>query len=170
MFWIKPNCVSDTSCGSFEGTDVQPCLRVHIFASEERDLPPLEKKGDFIYLFNVEVAEWQGIFDSGSRQLWHRYCWLYQSPNYVLGPHGKVLQATARVPHQTTWYVQKSRDGSSSTNDNKLLLNDNFGDVDQLSRLLSQWVQCSDKGDCNSRAAILPGIAGIYLSVYEAFL
>ena len=61
------HCLSDTSCGSFEGPGVQPCLRLHLFASEQRDLPPLEKKGDFIYLFNVEIAEWQGNFKKSRR-------------------------------------------------------------------------------------------------------
>ena len=49
---------SDTSCGTFRSANTQ--LRLHIFANKKEDVPPLENVGDFIFLHNVEISEWEG--------------------------------------------------------------------------------------------------------------
>ena len=62
-----------------------------------------------------------------------------------LGPRGKVLQATARVPKQTIWYLH-SEDGSTSTCDNRLRLNTGFEDkVLNFGKLLTQWMRCGQQ-------------------------
>ena len=35
-------------------------ITVHVFANREDELPPLEAKGDAIFLHDVEINEWKG--------------------------------------------------------------------------------------------------------------
>ena len=56
---------------------------MHIFANTERDLPPVKDVGDFLFLHNVEIVEWEGGCNNylpnkqektkgGGRITWHR--------------------------------------------------------------------------------------------------
>ena len=49
----------DESCGNFCNPNSEK-LYVQIFANYLHELPPLKRKGDFIFLYNVEITDWQG--------------------------------------------------------------------------------------------------------------
>ena len=67
---------------------------------------------------------------------------------YIQGPRGKILQATARIPHQTTWFVQRES-GFSDMRDNKLRLNVNFNDIVELGKDFLQWMRCGQQVEAN---------------------
>ena len=50
--------ITDTSCGNFGRTEKN--LRLHIFASHAHEIPPIGDVGDFLFLHNVEITEWEG--------------------------------------------------------------------------------------------------------------
>lgn len=77
---------------------------------------------------------------------------------FFLGPRGKVLQATAKIPYQSTWFVQ-GESGVSSTNDNKLCLNEHFDDIKKLAKQYLQWMQCGQQAELHGvdSAAKRPG-------------
>ena len=49
----------DESCGNFNAPGGQK-LFVQCFANAYRELPQFKEIGDFIYLFNVEIQEYEG--------------------------------------------------------------------------------------------------------------
>lgn len=51
------------------------------------------------------------------------------------------LQAIARASNQTTWFMHRSTDSQSFTNDEKILLNVNFCDVEGIQHLQTEWVR-----------------------------
>ena len=70
-----------------------------------------------------------------------------------VGPSGKVLQATARVPHQTTWLL-RDESGFTSVSDNNLRLNQYFEDVEKLGKDLAKWMRCGQQVELNEKGIV----------------
>ena len=140
--------VKDTSCGSFgEPGDV---LKLHFFADRQHQLPPVENIGDFLYLHNVQITEWQGkvlpitrLFSGFFISL--LFFFLIFCYFLMQGGNSKCLYGTARMPRQTTWFHLQNGVGPSSTSDNILLLNRKFYEVQELSKRLLAWKRCSEQ-------------------------
>ena len=54
------------------------------------------------------------------------------------------LQAKARVSYQTTWYVDRKMDFLTSTNEKKLKLNRNFGEILELCKIHRGWARSEE--------------------------
>ena len=55
------------------------------------------------------------------------------------------LQAKARVSYQTTWYMERLCDFLTATNEKKLKLNRNFGEILELCKVHRGWVRCQEE-------------------------
>ena len=58
------------------------------------------------------------------------------------GGPSPVIQAKGKIPSNTSWYVERKSDLLTSTCENKLKYNRNFGEVLELATIHRQWSRC----------------------------
>ena len=61
----------------------------------------------------------------------------------LLGGPKPVLQAKGRIPHQTSWYMEKRSNSLTICGENMLKYNQHFGEVLRLCKTHREWSRCN---------------------------